>query len=369
VKKENLISIAYLGLAKAHHRKKHNNKARHYFTLYQKAPHNTDSPSFKVESLFLSASIAISDKNNPLAQKNIKKAEQVLAHVDKEAMLSWHIQALDLKAKLAVFNEDYQSAYQLQKEARELFNSYQNSEREKIRSKYKIMLDTDQALLKNQLLEQDKKLAHADLENLAQKHKLQTVLIFIISIFVLALIFFMLRQLKTGKILHRLANTDTLTELANRRYTFTHAERMLSLAKQNAQRFAVIIFDIDHFKQVNDSYGHAGGDVALKDISAIANEFVRDNDILGRIGGEEFLLILPKTSVQQATEIAERIRLGITQAEFIITAEVVTISASFGVAELRDNQQNFNAILHEADMALYQAKNNGRNRVVMAKNS
>ncbi|PKG82516.1 hypothetical protein CXF85_13615 [Colwellia sp. 75C3] len=363
---ENLIDIAYLGLAKAYQRKKDNNKARHYFSLYQKVHAYSDSPFAQIDDLFLSALIAFSDKDIALAQKNIKQAEAILSLLEKETVLSWYIQVLDLKADIAVFNQDYQNAYQYQKEARKLFSSYQNNEREKVRSKYKVMFDTDQALLKNQLLERDKLLDKAELENAAQQQKLQTLLTVVISLLALGLIFFIYRQRINSERLHKLANTDMLTELANRRCTFIYAESMLAQAKKYKQNFAIIIFDIDHFKKINDTYGHPAGDIALKDIASVANEYVRNNDILGRIGGEEFLVILPNTSSKQAYEIAERIRKAIDKKDIILGEKVVNISASFGISQLAQNQSNFNQIFHEADIALYQAKNSGRNCISLA---
>ncbi|WP_157826773.1 GGDEF domain-containing protein [Colwellia sp. 12G3] len=363
---ENLIDVAYLGLAKAYQRKKDNNKARHYFSLYQKVHAYSDSPFAQIDDLFLSALIAFSDKDIVLAQQNIKQAEAILSPLEKETVLSWYIQILDLKADIAVFHQDYQNAYQYQKEARKLFRSYQNNEREKVRSKYKVMFDTDQALLKNQLLERDKLLDKAELESAAQQQKLQTLLTVVISLLALGLIFFIYRQRINSERLHKLANTDMLTELANRRCTFIYAESMLAQAKKYKQNFAIIIFDIDHFKKINDTYGHPAGDIALKDIASIANEYVRKNDILGRIGGEEFLVILPNTSSKQAYEIAERIRKAIETKDITLGTQVVNISASFGISQLAQNQPNFNQIFHEADIALYQAKNNGRNRISLA---
>lgn len=366
VQKDDLIEVAYLGLTKAYYQKQAFDKARHYFTLYQSVHKNSNSPFTQLDDLLLSASIAFADQKIQLAQDNIQQAEKISATLDKDAILSWHIKILELKTDIAVFNKDFQSAYLLQKKAHELFRSYQNNEREKIRSKYKIMFDTDQALLQNKLLEQDKKLDKAALENAAQQQKSQALLISGISLFAIGLSFFIYRQRKNSKILHKLANTDTLTELANRRYTFIYAESMLAQAKKFQQNFAIIIFDIDHFKKINDTYGHAGGDTALKDIAAIANEYVRNNDILGRIGGEEFLVILPNTSAKQAYEIAERIRLAIESRDIPLGNEIVNISASFGISQLAQNQPSFNQIFHQADVALYQAKNSGRNCIALA---
>lgn len=366
VETENLIGVAYLGLAKTYHIQKQHNKASQYFDLYQKIQRNAKAPSYQIDNLLLGASIAFATNNIVIAKESLKQVENIISALNEESMLFWRIKVLDFNADIAVYEKNYLAAYQFQTEARKLLSTYQNNEREKVRSKYKIMFDTDQALLKNQLLEQNKELDKVSLENAAQKQKLQTLFIIIISLCVVVLIFFIIRQFKNSKVLNRLANTDPLTELANRRYTFTHAENMLLAAKKSNQNFAVIMFDIDHFKQVNDTYGHAAGDIVLKGIGDVASEYVRDNDILGRIGGEEFLLVLPNTSATQAIEVAERIRVGIELKKFIIADKSLCITASFGVAELTQTQQDFSQLFQETDTALYQAKNNGRNNVSLA---
>jgi len=366
IETENHADIAYLGLARTHLIKKENDKARYFFDLYKQYTAKSTTPFTQIDDLLLSAKIAFADEEIAFAEENVKKAEAILATLDRQAVISWHINILKFKADLAVFEKDFENAYLLQKEAHKLVSSYENREREEIRSKYKVMFDTDQALLKNQLLERDKQLDKVALESSEKQHKLQTSLTITISLLSLGLAFFIYRQRKNSAILHKLANTDTLTELANRRYTFIYAENMLLQAKKNTQDFSIIIFDIDHFKKINDTYGHSGGDIALKDIAEIANEFVRNNDILGRIGGEEFLVILPNTSSKQAYEVAERIRQAIVTKDITLGDKVVNISASFGISQLAKNQQNFNQIFHEADIALYQAKNSGRNCISLA---
>ncbi len=366
IKTENLADIAYLGLARTYLTKKENDKARHYFNLYQQYTPESTATFTKIDNLILSAKIAFGDKDISFAEENIKQVEAILASLDSQIAVSWQINILDFKADIAVFKEDFENAYLFQKEARKLLKSYQSSEREKVRSKYKIMFDTDQALLKNQILERDQQLNKVAFESSAQQHKLQTSLTIAISLLALGLIFFIYRQRKNSAILHKLANTDGLTALANRRYTFIYAEDMLAQAKKYQQNFAIIIFDIDHFKNVNDTYGHTGGDTALKKIAATASEFVRNNDILGRIGGEEFLIILPNTSSKQAYDIADRIRRSIEKTDIILGDQVVNISASFGISQLAQNHPHFNQIFHEADIALYQAKNSGRNCITLA---
>ncbi len=366
VKNENFIDIAYIGFAKAYFQKKEVNKAQHYYSLYLAHAPSPSSPFSQLDRILFAGQIAFANQDITLAEESIKEMELVLNSLENDSSTSWHIGLLDLKTDVAVFAEDYKKAYLLQEKARKLVSTYQNSEREKVRSKFKVMFDTDQAILQNQVLERDKQLDKAALENANQQQKLQLIIIIAVSLFALGLGFFINRQLKSSKMLHKLANTDTLTELANRRYTFIYAENKLSQIKKNSGILSLIIFDIDHFKNINDTYGHAGGDIALKDVSELANEYVRNNDVLGRIGGEEFLIVLPHASAEQANEVAERIRQAIDSAKITIDGKQVHITASFGIAQLNNEHSTFNQIFHQADIALYQAKNSGRNCIKLA---
>ncbi|GGJ45646.1 GGDEF domain-containing protein [Deinococcus roseus] len=155
--------------------------------------------------------------------------------------------------------------------------------------------------------------------------------------------------------LHQIAYTDLLTGALNRRRLYEVLETQLT-----ESRFSVILFDLDHFKRINDRYGHATGDEVLKRASEKAREVLRQHDHLGRWGGEEFLILLPSTSLEEAQKVAEQIR------ESFLTSAVQDLqgfSASFGVAE-HAPQESHDALIHRADQALYQAKANGRNCVV-----
>ncbi|WP_197411172.1 tetratricopeptide repeat-containing diguanylate cyclase [Colwellia sp. TT2012] len=364
--KKEYIYLAYLGLANTYHHSQQHDKARIFWHKYQEQQPHYENPSAKIGAIILEAKLALSDHNITAAIDTLARVEATLKPLDKQNALSWYVQLFDLQAEVAVLKKDFQTAYFKQKEARALLKDYYNAERETIRSKYKVMFDTDQAILTNKLLEQDKALNKAALDNAAQQQQLQNMIIIIILLFVLVLFYFIYRQILNSKALHKIANTDTLTELASRRYTFIYAQKMLLQAINAKQQFAMIIFDVDHFKQVNDSFGHAGGDIALKEISSTANEYVRAHDILGRIGGEEFLLILPEASSAQAYEIAERIRHAIEHKVIIINSKPLQITASFGISQLTDKQDSFNQLFNNADMALFQAKDQGRNRTVIA---
>ena len=165
--------------------------------------------------------------------------------------------------------------------------------------------------------------------------------------------------------LHRDARTDSLTGLDNRRAMQERGRVELKRAARSGQPVSVILCDLDHFKNVNDKYGHEAGDRALTSAAAVLREALRESDALGRWGGEEFMVILPGTDERGAAEVAERMRAAIAAARFNGVAESNTIS--LGVASsatLDDPAMEWDLLIKEADQRLYRAKHEGRNRVV-----
>lgn len=160
------------------------------------------------------------------------------------------------------------------------------------------------------------------------------------------------------------ANTDALTGLYNRRYFFKHAEKEFSRAKRHGLDMTLISIDIDYFKKINDSYGHPIGDKVLIELSNSIINSLRQEDILARIGGEEFSIILPETSLEQAKPVAQRICH--TKINFVVNEqsnEAINIQVSVGLVSMKASDINFDDLFVRADNALYQAKETGRNRV------
>ena len=170
---------------------------------------------------------------------------------------------------------------------------------------------------------------------------------------------------RTQKHLRKLAELDGLTNVFNRRHYTQIAEKALRFAKSEQQSVSCVMFDLDYFKQLNDSLGHGAGDVALVHVATIAKLLCRPSDIIGRIGGEEFCILLPNTSKQEAYEIAERLRQRFTEVRDIALGDDHTITASFGVAVTDTSGYRLEALMHDADQAMYHAKEKGRNRVVL----
>ncbi len=161
----------------------------------------------------------------------------------------------------------------------------------------------------------------------------------------------------------QLASMDFLTQSYNRRHLQTTLDRALDRARRYGRNVSLIMFDLDHFKDVNDQYGHAAGDQALRDVSEIVRQCVRLSDEFGRWGGEEFLIITFETDLEQAQRLAERLRSAFVKHRFD-SAGVIT--ASFGVA-MYQKDESVDQLVKRSDQALYAAKTNGRNRVEVAR--
>ncbi len=165
--------------------------------------------------------------------------------------------------------------------------------------------------------------------------------------------------------LTRLANHDQLTGILNRRAFFEQAGKQLQLCIQTNMPLTCIMCDIDHFKSINDNYGHPIGDSAIKVVTALLSRAIRQNDVLGRYGGEEFCVVLPGISAQQGMQIAERMRASIEKhaGKGVRSIDGLHITSSFGVSVLTDPGQTLAELIDQADRALYASKENGRNRV------
>ena len=169
---------------------------------------------------------------------------------------------------------------------------------------------------------------------------------------------------KAEQRLETLAQIDVLTGLANRRHFMTLAEQELSRAQRYGGALSLLMVDIDHFKSINDTYGHHTGDLVLQKLGALFQEALRDIDIFGRVGGEEFAGVLPQTSAEQALDVAERLRQIVERAEFTRAHGLpLHITLSIGVTTLTDRSSNIDTLLGQADSALYRAKSGGRNQV------
>jgi len=163
--------------------------------------------------------------------------------------------------------------------------------------------------------------------------------------------------------LERLANSDGLTAIANRRHFFERCAECWSLLERHGGRAGLILFDIDRFKQVNDTYGHQAGDAVLIEVARLSKLALRQHDLIGRVGGEEFCILARETDRVGLQEVAERVRRAIEQHSFTFEQRDITVTISLGCACRSDRHETVDTLYRLADDLLYKAKQNGRNQV------
>lgn len=163
--------------------------------------------------------------------------------------------------------------------------------------------------------------------------------------------------------LHQLARVDPLTGVGNRLAIDEALGRMLAQCSRQQQPLAVLMLDADHFKSVNDRFGHAGGDKVLQALVASVRATLRQHDVMGRVGGEEFVVLAPATDLSQAQQLGERIRQVVEGEPLLVDGQLLQLTVSLGVALAMDAERDGVTVLRRADAALYAAKQEGRNRV------
>lgn len=194
------------------------------------------------------------------------------------------------------------------------------------------------------------------------KYSIVAIIVFILLLFWMITLFVQIQKRKKAeKALEKLATIDKLTCIYNRYMIDNSLTEQIEIAKRYDKHLSVIFFDIDHFKEVNDIYGHKAGDMVLKKLSDLVKNKKRKSDIFGRWGGEEFILVLPETDIKQAELIAQTLREEIEKCHF---EKVGHITCSFGVTQIK-KEDTLDTLMKRVDEALYKAKKEGRNRVIV----
>lgn len=164
--------------------------------------------------------------------------------------------------------------------------------------------------------------------------------------------------------LERLATTDGMTGIYNRRHFLTLADREWARARRYGRPISFLMIDIDHFKSINDDFGHQAGDEMIVHLANLARDCKRECDVLARIGGEEFALLLPETDLPQAQVVAERLRSEVATKSLVVASRSIPATVSIGVATMVAAMSDISDLMKAADRALYDAKHAGRNRVI-----
>jgi len=227
-------------------------------------------------------------------------------------------------------------------------------------------------IVRQQILQKTQQISMLDQENqvlqlqrkVDQQAAQNTRLIVILLIVLVASIGYWAFKIKRVQLsLKKMAETDALTGICNRHHFTIRAERALAECARNGEQAALIMFDLDHFKNINDRFGHGTGDWALKEVSEASKGFCRRIDVIGRLGGEEFAILMYGCDLRAAARVAEDCRVRLAQIDTRETGHVFAITGSFGVTSSMQSGYSLAKLLSHADKQLYRAKHQGRNRV------
>jgi diguanylate cyclase (GGDEF)-like protein len=225
--------------------------------------------------------------------------------------------------------------------------------------------DTARRDLENARLQAERRSQQQRLKVVERAARWQLAALISTGLLVVLLLVLFLRQLRSTHRINRLALTDALTGVANRRQVEIAAAHAVEQARVAREPLAVLTFDLDWFKRINDGHGHAGGDQVLVRVARACESVLRQQDLLGRIGGEEFIVLLPNTSTDAALLVAERLRDSVHRLDLSDIASDLGVTISLGLAMLRTEDDGVHGAIDRADAALYRAKEAGRNRVAM----
>lgn len=275
---------------------------------------------------------------------------------------AWQLEVIKISGELAHARGDYNLGYKLLNQYYQKYTQLllKNSSERLLKVRAELEIERQRI---TQALEQ--KRSQVELLELEKRKRVSAQQIYF-NIFVICMILVviavMVVQYRNNKKMHRLTIKDPLSDLYNRRYIFEYLDDIISSSDLAKIELAIVLIDIDNFKNVNDQFGHPVGDDVICKIANIGKQVFRQGDAFGRIGGEEFLCILPRTNVEEAEKVAQRFLTLISESEVIIGHKGL-VTVSIGIATLSEQCQDAKQLYVDADQALYHAKHSGKNQV------
>lgn len=257
----------------------------------------------------------------------------------------------------------FKFAYDHKRNYLENYGDYRQSLKSERITRLNEKYETDLKIKTNELLAKENDVEMIRLKEIEQQQIVQQRVVLLSFVAVIIFLLLIVKQLKIKAILSRMSQTDALTGLLNRNALFEKGRHLLRDAHDNESSLCVLFIDVDHFKKINDTYGHSVGDFVLNKLSELGQESLRNKDVFGRLGGEEFVIICPETNMEQAKAIAEHFREKMAGYAWQYHEHSFTVTVSIGVASLHHTLPEFDDVLNAADNAMYLAKNSGRNQV------
>ncbi|HEU4562227.1 MAG TPA: tetratricopeptide repeat-containing diguanylate cyclase [Longimicrobium sp.] len=254
---------------------------------------------------------------------------------------------------------DWRQAYEARGEQIALQSALAARLREETTSQLRVRFDSERKEQENRALVRE----NADA---ARIRRLQTAVIALTLAIIGILAWLTVRHLRTARLMRTMALTDELTRLPNRRHLLSVAAERVDGARQGTGPLSVLALDIDHFKRINDTFGHEVGDKVLHRVAATCRAALRRNDVIGRTGGEEFVVVMPDADAKIAVEVAERLRAAVEAVDWSELDPKLRVTVSVGATEWMPGDDGFAAVARRADESLYRAKERGRNRIELA---
>jgi len=308
------------------------------------------------------------------AKISLDKANDIFKSIPELIGTHWQIETIKISAELAQAKGNSKKAYQLLKQ----FNKNEIEMLKKSTSdrllRVRSALEAEQQKVEISLLQQRAKVQKLLLEQQKQENTIQAYVIGFVVLLVLFMLFFLYFQWHNNNKLMQLSVRDPLSKSFNRRYVFNFMHKLMNTTHSDRKTISIMVIDIDDFKQVNDLYGHPFGDEVIRKIAGIGTEILRAEDVIGRVGGEEFLCVLPRIDAVQSLHIAQRFVNKVNGFEFITEGENgkilrVKVTVSIGLATTTQSVQTSSELYVQADKALYHAKYNGKNRAIQYQDS
>lgn len=324
---------------------------------------------YKAE-LYKRQALCFIDKNKlELAGAALDNAATIFSSIPELTGTRWQIEVIEIRAQLLQAKGDNEKAYRLLKEfnQREVALLKKNSSDTLLR--VRSALEVERQNVEISLLQQRTKVHKLQLAQQKQENLNQTYIIsFVIMLVIFALVFMTFQWRHNQKLL-ALSISDPLSGLYNRRYIFNFLNKLVNAINLEKNQVSIMLIDIDDFKQVNDLYGHSFGDQVISEVAKIGKDTIRVEDIIGRVGGEEFLCVLPRIDSIQCLHIAQRLVKKVHDYEFIVGEEggnkqPVRVTVSIGISTTSADTMNSTDLYIQADKALYHAKDSGKSRAV-----
>jgi diguanylate cyclase (GGDEF)-like protein len=357
----------YSGLSSAHLTKSESNPdiAYQYLLMAKQHLQFTEKLDFHLNFYFDEANVLYDLARFDEVLLSIASIEKILNDQQDVTIIKKQDYTNIINLKSAVFYKkgQFQQAYETKSRVIFLTNKLYENEDNRSITQVRLRLEAEKAdreseLLNNQQVRYEANLQQANLENEEQR------LYLIISVLVtLAFALVLVKSIQNQHKLKIASSIDTLTGAVNRRRLMTKSQGAFKFAQVRQLPLSILMIDVDHFKKINDILGHSASDKVLAQVAYLSANVMRKSDIFGRLGGEEFMICLPKTTMISALEISERIRMSIDQYTWQFSKEDnLNISVSIGVATL-ENDNDLSSLIKRADEQLYQAKASGRNKV------